>query len=147
MFQRRDMEAVKPARFRRPFLWQRKALGKEKLFLKKGSYERKAGKAWSLSAFGGSNPPPCTPFFLEPREAKLHEASQTFWFARKRKLYQRKTASQTVAPLARFKRQLELAVIICFKFVQIGGKGFNKNFVLRWRKLQYPEPAVAAVFP
>jgi len=31
-----------------------------------------------------------TPFFLEPHEAKLHEASQTFWFARKRKLYQRK---------------------------------------------------------
>jgi len=101
------MEAVKPAGFRRPFLWQRKALGKEKLFLKKGSYERKAGKACRLvrsavrtrlpanaikrSEDGMSresdgqitagfcrlsNPPPCTPFFLE-----------------KRKLYQRKTAS------------------------------------------------------
>jgi len=102
------MEAVKPAGFRRPFLWQRKALGKEKLFLKKGSYERKAGKACRLvrsavrtrlpanaikrSEDGMSresdgqitagfcrlsNPPPCTPFFLE-----------------KRKLYQRKMALQ-----------------------------------------------------
>jgi len=31
------------------------------------------------------------PFFLEPHEAKLHEASQTFWFARKRKPCERKT--------------------------------------------------------